>query len=136
MALVPPRTPPSLACREAPGEGHPETGPPMTSQKRRPDLLAQLEEGILRLTSSDAWQDYLVFQSRFHRYSYGNVLLIAAQNQQATCVAGFRAWARHDRFVRKGEKAIWILAPMVGKTTDPTKDDERVVRGFKYVPVF
>jgi antirestriction protein ArdC len=108
----------------------------MTTKNTHPELLVQLEEGILRLTSSDAWRDYLVFQSRFHRYSFGNVLLIAAQNDQATCVAGFRAWCRHDRFVRKGEKAIWIVAPMVGKTSDPTQQEERVIRGFKYVPVF
>jgi hypothetical protein len=108
----------------------------MTSKNTHPELLVQLEEGILRLTSSDAWRDYLVFQSRFHRYSFGNVLLIASQNDQATCVAGFRAWRRHDRFVRKGEKAIWILAPMVGKPSDPTEDEAPVIHGFKYVPVF
>jgi antirestriction protein ArdC len=108
----------------------------MTTKSTHPDLLAQLEEGIQQLTSSDAWRNYLVFQSRFHRYSFGNVLLIAAQNDQATRVAGFRAWRRHDRFVRKGEKAIWILAPMVATSTHPDKDEERVIRGFKYVPVF
>lgn len=108
----------------------------MTTKNTHPDLLAQLEQGILRLTSSETWRDYLLLQSRFHRYSFGNVVLIATQNDQATCVAGFRAWRRLDRFVRKGEKAIWILAPMVGKTTDPDKEEERVIRGFKYVPVF
>jgi hypothetical protein len=51
-------------------------------------------------------------------------------------VAGFRAWRRLDRFVRKGEKAIWILAPMIGKATEPEEGGGRVIRGFKYVPVF
>jgi hypothetical protein len=103
----------------------------------RPDLLAHMEEGIAALTSSVAWRNHLVFQSRFHRYSYGNVLLIAAQNGGATQVAGFHTWRRLHRSVGKGEKAIWILAPMVARRTDPGDSEEkRFVRGFKYVPVF
>ena len=98
-------------------------------------LFQALEEGITRLTSSDAWRRHLAFQSRFHRYSYGNVLLIAAQNDGATRVAGFATWRRLNRFVRKGEKAIWILAPMVGRV-DETDEGDRVLRGFRYVPVF
>jgi len=42
-----------------------------------------------------------------------------------------------NRFVRKGEKAIWILAPMVYKNADAEAgEDERIIRGFKLVPVF
>ena len=109
----------------------------MTAKNDHPELLIQLEEGMARLTSSDEWLDYLVFQSRFHHYSFGNVLLIASQNREATHVAGFQAWRRLNRVVRKGQKAIWILAPMVGKKA-PTGggEEETVIRGFKYVPVF
>jgi hypothetical protein len=109
----------------------------MPLKTERPDLLAHMEEGIAALTSSDAWRNHLNFQSRFHRYSYGNVLLIAAQDGSATQVAGFRTWRRLNRSVGKGEKAIWILAPMVARSTDPGDSEEkRVIRGFKYVPVF
>jgi antirestriction protein ArdC len=42
-----------------------------------------------------------------------------------------------SRFVRKGEKSIWILAPLVYKETDEATDDtQKVIHGFKYVPVF
>ncbi|HXQ61899.1 MAG TPA: ImmA/IrrE family metallo-endopeptidase [Acidimicrobiales bacterium] len=109
----------------------------MTITKDRPDLLSELEAGISRLASSDIWRDHLVFQSRFHRYSYSNVLLIAAQNHRATHVAGFTTWRGLNRAVRRGEKAIWVLAPMVAKRTEPAEGDEgRIIRGFKYVPVF
>jgi len=109
----------------------------MSTSNSRPELLAQLTEGVQRLTTSREWQRYLDFQSRFHHYSFGNVLLIAAQCHEATQVAGFRAWQKMDRFVRKGEKAIFILAPMVYKNADATEgDDDRVLRGFKWVPVF
>ncbi len=65
------------------------------------------------------------------------MLLIAAQCHEATRVAGFNAWRKMNRFVRKGEKAIWILAPMVYKNADAEDgDDDRVIRGFKCVPVF
>ncbi len=61
----------------------------MSTSSSRPELLAQLTEGVERLTTSSEWQRYLDFQSRFHRYSFGNVLLIAAQCHEATQVAGF-----------------------------------------------
>ena len=100
-----------------------------------PELVAQLTTGITALTSSEEWQRYLDFQSRFHDYSFGNVLLIAAQFNGATRVAGFNAWRKLNRFVRKGEKAIWILAPIVYKTAEDG-ETERALRGFKFVPVF
>lgn len=109
----------------------------MTATAARPELLAQLTEGVAKLTTSDEWQRFLDFQSRFHSYSYGNVLLIAAQRPTASRVAGFHAWHKLGRHVLKGEKAIWILAPMVYKQDNAEAgDDDRVIRGFKYVPVF
>jgi N-terminal domain of anti-restriction factor ArdC len=109
----------------------------MTAKNNHPELIEQLTEGISNLTSSEEWQRYLDFQSRFHRYSFGNVLLIAAQCHEATQVAGFNAWRKMNRFVRKGEKAIWILAPMIYKNADAEDGEpDRVIRGFKFVPVF
>jgi antirestriction protein ArdC len=105
----------------------------------RPDLIEKLTDGIARLTTTDEWQRFLDYQSRFHHYSASNVLLIMLQTGgYATRVAGFRAWQGMNRFVRKGEKAIYVLAPMVYKRTNeaPAADDERVIKGFKYVPVF
>ncbi len=79
-------------------------------------------------------------QSRFHHYSFNNTLLILQQFPEATRVAGYNAWRKLDRFVRKGEKGIWILAPMVYKadadTSAGTDEATRVIRGFKPVPVF
>ncbi len=109
----------------------------MTAKNNHPELIAQLTEGISNLTSSDEWRSYLDLQSRFHRYSFNNVLLIAAQCHEATRVAGFNAWRKMDRFVRKGAKAIWILAPMIYKNADAEDgEDDWVIRGFKFVPVF
>ncbi|MHB8247121.1 MAG: hypothetical protein ACYDGN_17605 [Acidimicrobiales bacterium] len=63
----------------------------MTAKNNHPELIEKLAEGIANLTSSEEWQRYLTFQSLFHRYSFNNVLLIAAQCHEATQVAGFNA---------------------------------------------
>jgi hypothetical protein len=47
-------------------------------------------------------------------------MLIARQKPDATNVAGLRAWNSLGRFVKRGEKGIFILAPMVGRRS--TKD--------------
>ena len=54
-------------------------------------------------------------------------------------MAGFHAWLKLRRYVRKGEKGIVILAPMVGrKKTDDTltEDAETRLFGFRAAHVF
>src|SRR5579872_6085871 len=53
--------------------------------------------------------------ARFHNYSFGNIMLIARQRPMATRVAGIRTWNSLGRFIKRGEKGILILAPMVGR---------------------
>ena len=67
-------------------------------------LIEQPEAG-----HSDALTAYLNAMSRFHSYSFGNVLEIARQRSTATRVAGMYAWNQFDRRVKKGEKGIRIL---------------------------
>jgi len=100
-------------------------------------ILDTLTKGIEALTTSDAWRVHLEVQSRFHSYSFSNALLIVAQDQGATRVAGFATWKKLGRAVRKGERAIWILAPMIGKRTRSEDGEERrSIVGFRSVPVF
>lgn len=73
-------------------------------------LAAALEAG-----NSAALTAYLNITARFHKYSWTNCLLIAMQRPNATHVAGFRAWLGFGRHVRKGEKGIAILAPIICK---------------------
>jgi hypothetical protein len=44
---------------------------------------------------------------------------------------GFRQWQQAGRFVRKGSRCFYILAPMIVR-----KNEEEVVKGFKSVAVF
>ena len=73
-------------------------------------LLEQLEAG-----KSETLIAYLAAMARFHNYSFGNIMSIARQRPTATRVAGFHAWKELGRFVKRGEKGIQILAPMVGQ---------------------
>jgi len=98
-------------------------------------LSAQLAAG-----NSAALTEYLGTMSRFHNYSFGNVMAIAMQRPDAVRVAGFHTWRELGRFVKKGEKGIRILAPMVGKDKESTvegdgKQGSRVF-GFRAVYVF
>jgi antirestriction protein ArdC len=95
------------------------------------ELLATLANGVADLTNSTAWRAWLDVQRRFHRYSWGNTLLIAAQRPDATRVAGFHAWLRLGRHVCKGEHGIAILAPVVPRlrVVDDDSGDERWVAG-------
>jgi N-terminal domain of anti-restriction factor ArdC len=102
-------------------------------------LIEQLEAG-----HSDALTAYLNAMSRFHNYSFGNVLEIARQKPNATRVAGMYAWNQLGRRVKKGEKAIRILAPIIGvqrrkdeeAEKDITKQNTRVLVGFRSASVF
>ena len=108
----------------------------MADNKRKDEAMARLAEGIAELTSSGAWQDWLKTQSRFHRYSFNNTLLIQMQCEQATQVAGFQAWRRLGRNVRKGEKAIWIIAPVTRKAETDADGKGRVITTFRAAAVF
>ena len=75
--------------------------------------------------------------SRFHKYSWHNVCLIASQRPSATRVAGFQTWRTLGRCVRKGEKGIAILAPIVARKRDDAVDAQsRMVMGFRAAYVF
>ncbi|HKW18906.1 MAG TPA: ArdC family protein [Terriglobales bacterium] len=73
-------------------------------------LVKALESG-----QSEVLTEYLSAMARFHNYSFGNIMLIARQKPEATHVAGIRTWNSLGRFVKRGEKGILILAPMVGR---------------------
>jgi hypothetical protein len=102
-------------------------------------LIQQLEAG-----RSEALTHYLTAISRFHQYSFGNVLEIARQMPSATRVAGFWTWKNLGRSVKRGEKGIRILAPIVGVRRkkeeevekDITKQNERVLVSFRNAYVF
>ena len=114
---------------------------------KREEVSELVERGIRELNEalvagkSDRLQKYLDVMARFPRYSFNNCILVAIQFPEAQIVQGFRAWKKLGRTVKKGEKGIGIIAPMIGrkKNDDAGKRDEsneKAIFGFKVVHVF
>ena len=82
-----------------------------TRSERLKEVTDRLEAGIADLFHSDNYAAYLTAMSKFHRYSYGNIVLILSQFPEASQVAGLRTWNSFGRSVKKGEHGIQILMP-------------------------
>lgn len=105
------------------------------------DAKLRIDDAIASLTDelnagkSETLEAFLAMLSKFHHYSFGNVMLILSQRPEATRVAGYRAWQQLGRQVRKGEKSITIIAPMMLKKESDSGDTEKVLR-FRAASVF
>ena len=73
---------------------------------------------------SEKLREHLAAMARFHRYSLHNIMLIASQRPDASHVAGFHAWHKLGRFVKKGEKGILILAPIIRRKAENNNENE------------
>jgi hypothetical protein len=96
-------------------------------ERRRTADRQRLGRGVTELQSSDGWRAWVRVRSRngLARYSLHNQLLIALQRPDASYVAGFKAFLALNRCVRKGERAIRILAPI----TPANQINERLKAG-------
>ena len=107
------------------------------SSDRLKEITDRLEQGITDLFDSERYKNYLRVMSRFHSYSFNNTMLIFLQRPDATHLAGFQAWKKFGRHVRKGEKGIKVIAPAPYKKT--IEEDEAkviVVPHFKVVSTY
>src|SRR5512137_282955 len=86
-------------------------------QEKLDEARLKLENGVTQLVASGRWTEYLKFLSHFHRYSFNNLILIIFQFPQATMCASYRTWKQLGRYVRKGEKGIEILVPVLARVT-------------------
>ncbi|MBR2810669.1 MAG: ImmA/IrrE family metallo-endopeptidase [Solobacterium sp.] len=101
------------------------------------DIMRDLEQGVAAVFESDAYRDYLASLARFHNYSLNNSLLIFRQKPEATLVAAYGTWRKDfQRSVRRGEKAIRIIAPVFRRRDEEDERTEGRVIGYRAVPVF
>ena len=88
-------------------------------------LQKMIDDGINKVRNSESWMKYLTTMSKFHRYSFNNLMLIMIQKPEATMVAGYVDWTKKfKRQVKKGAKAIHILRPNPKKFVVKTKDED------------
>jgi antirestriction protein ArdC len=113
------------------------------SADRAETLHRQLLERVGELRSSKEWLEAMMTAARFHDYSFGNWVLLwsqaEARDTQITRPAGYRAWQRMGRQVRRGERGYQVLAPVTRRAKRNDKDDDdgsRVLVGFRVATVF
>lgn len=119
----------------------------------RNEALKKSDEALQELAAalasgkSEMLIKYLEMVSRFHQYSFSNCMLIYLQLPNATFVAGFQQWRKLGRWVRRGEKGIVILAPVLTRKDRPKVDGDqsspevssgqrRILCGFRTAYVF
>ena len=74
-------------------------------------MMTKLEKGVKDIFTTDGYKDYLNFCAKLPRYSVNNQILIMLQRPDATMCQSFSGWKEMNRFVKKGEKGIRIMAP-------------------------
>jgi hypothetical protein len=121
--------------------------------KKARDAKIEKAKGLLasavgQLQSGDDWKAMLAKLARggrfsIRRLSFRNQLLVEIQSPGTSQVASYLAWQRAGRQVRKGERSLVILAPLIvnkaKKVVDPDVDEEHgrmILVGFKPVATF
>ncbi|MEI7579145.1 MAG: ArdC-like ssDNA-binding domain-containing protein [bacterium] len=113
------------------------TNKEITAESKK--VIDEILKRIADMSESE-FKSIVKSMANFHNYSYCNQLILHSQG--ASQVAGFNQWKNEfNRTVKKGGRAIWILAPMVftKKVTnkETNKEEEKqVITSFKSVPVF
>lgn len=106
------------------------------------ELLQKAETQLEEMSDSESFKKYLNTLAKFPNYSVNNVLLIQAQNPQATLVSGYKDWQKKfNRHVNKGAKALYITAPIIKTLNEEEKKkynttEDKAIVGYRYVPVF
>ncbi len=111
-----------------------------TNDPRLEEAHKALQDGISSLVAGDDWKRYLMAQSIFHRYSFGNLMWLLGQARgrgvEASHFAGYRTWLKLGRQVRKGEKAFHVLAPLKFRKVVEGGEDVYGIRGFRVESTF
>ena len=106
------------------------------------ELLQKAESQLEEMSDSESFKKYLNTLAKFPNYSVNNVLLIQAQNPQATLVSGYKDWQKKfNRHVNKGAKALYITAPIIKTLNEEEKKkynttEDKAIVAYRYVPVF
>ena len=112
------------------------------------EALEAINKKVADFQQSDEYLKYLKFCSGFRNYSWNNRILIWMQNENASMCAGMKTWNEKGRKIKKGEKALKIYVPLIGKAYTTNEAGEKVeklnsngdpakrIYGFKMANVF
>ncbi|MGC8466509.1 MAG: ArdC-like ssDNA-binding domain-containing protein [Acidimicrobiales bacterium] len=80
------------------------------------DASEKLVRGVGAMIEQGRWAEFVRFSSKFRMYSPRNVMLIYVQARERdfvpTRVAGYVAWKKLGRSVRRGESGLAIFSPI------------------------
>lgn len=109
----------------------------MKRNEQMKEIEMKLQAGVEEYFQSEKYATLLKIMSKFHNYSFNNCLLIMLQCPYASYVAGFSTWKNSfHRSVKKGEKAIRIIAPCLHKHVDEDTGEETVYMTYRATSVF
>ncbi len=108
------------------------------------DLIKQAEEQYVDFIKSDKYKDLLLSMSNLNCYTLNNQMLILSQLRTAKCVNGMKVWNFNGRNIKKGEKALKIIAPLTEKKKKEEMDEngnivdveDVEIKGYKVAYVF
>ncbi len=105
--------------------------------KRNVRRVKNLLEEVKELTP-EKFKRTLDSLANFHSYSFYNQIILCFAG--CSQVAGYKKWKELGRTVKKGQEAVWILAPWLKKveveTDGEEKKEKKLLHGFFSVPVF
>lgn len=107
---------------------------PEEKERKVDAVMKQLQAGVESIQGSYQFRLFLTTMSKFHDYSIGNVILIGIQKPDAVRVAGFNTWRDMGRWVRKGERGIAILAPVMPPRPECSECGAKIPKGSRYCP--
>lgn len=109
----------------------------MKRNEQMKEIEMKLQAGVEEYFQSEKYATLLKMMSKFHNYSFNNCLLIMLQCPYASYIAGFSTWKNSfHRSVKKGEKAIRIIAPCLHKHVDEDTGEETVYTTYRATSVF
>lgn len=97
-------------------------------EKNKVSAYQKLLEGVDKIISEGQYVDFLKAMKKFKGYSFNNILLIYAQNPEATRVAGYCTWKSLGRGVKSKPKKIFIVHPINHKVkkNENTENEETI----------
>lgn len=114
---------------------------------KKKEIKERLIKTIGSVAKNEKMAELLGFMLKLknQHYSLQNLLLVYSQKPDAVFLLGFKAWQRRNVKIKKGEKGIAIIAPIIKRTTvtshDPITGEEEVtvqekMSGFKWTHVW
>src|SRR2546428_7226988 len=89
----------------------------MSTRNEASEARERLAEAVEKLADSDTFAAWLRARAIFKDYSFGNVCLIVSQRPDASRVAGYKAWQKLGRQVRKGEHGRSGSSRLAGRSS-------------------